>query len=59
MKAPSFLRRLLTAAGERGQTLTEYGLVASLVIVFILVVALQVMGTNIADAFQKAAVAFP
>ncbi len=46
-------------ARERGQTLTEYGLVVSLVIVFILVMALLTVGTTIKDAFDSATNAFP
>lgn len=56
---PSFRRWGAAAVWERGQTLTEYGLVVSLVIVFILVMALQVMGTTITNAFEKATEVFP
>jgi Flp pilus assembly pilin Flp len=59
MKTLSSLQRCSAVAQERGQTLTEYGLVVSLVIVFILVMALQVMGTTITNAFQKATDVFP
>lgn len=56
---PSFRRWVAATVWERGQTLTEYGLVVSLVIVFILVMALQVMGTTITNAFEKATEVFP
>lgn len=59
MKTPSFCGWVAVVSEERGQTLTEYGLVVSLVIVFILVMALQVMGTTITNAFQEAASVFP
>ncbi|HWQ27746.1 MAG TPA: Flp family type IVb pilin [Dehalococcoidia bacterium] len=59
MKTPSFGKWVAATARERGQTLTEYGLVVSLVIVFILVMALQVMGTTITNAFEKATEVFP
>ena len=59
MKTRSFRRWVAATAGERGQTLTEYGLVVSLVIVFILVMALQVMGSTITNAFQTVTDIFP
>ncbi|HXF51726.1 MAG TPA: Flp family type IVb pilin [Dehalococcoidia bacterium] len=59
MKTRTVRRWVARVAAERGQTLTEYGLVVSLIIVFILVMALQVMGTTITNAFQRATDVFP
>ncbi|HXF51424.1 MAG TPA: Flp family type IVb pilin [Dehalococcoidia bacterium] len=59
MKTRTVRRWVARAAAEGGQTLTEYGLVVSLIIVFILVMALQVMGTTISNAFERATSVFP